>query len=53
MVLVKETEARRFVSDCMKAVGCDQSVADKVSNLLVTADLKGHKSHGFNRSVVS
>ena len=49
MVLVKEVEARRFVRDCMKAVGCDEQVAEKVSNLLVTADLKGHKSHGFNR----
>lgn len=49
MVLVKEAEARRFVSSCMEAAGCDAAAAARVADLLVEADLKGHKSHGINR----
>ena len=49
MVLVTESEALRFVSDAMCAAGCSKAVGGRVANLLVGADLKGHKSHGLNR----
>lgn len=49
MVWVKESESRRFARDCMASVGCETKVAEMVSNLLITADIKGHKSHGLNR----
>ena len=50
MVLVKEIEARRFVRDAMCAAGCSSDVGERVAELLVGADRKGHKSHGMNRS---
>lgn len=40
---------RTFVADCMQAIGTNQEHAQQLADLLVTADLRGHYSHGVNR----
>ncbi|CAD5211251.1 unnamed protein product [Bursaphelenchus xylophilus] len=47
--VVKTAEMRRFVVDCMKAVGASGDNGGKVADLLICADLRGHYSHGLNR----
>nr|XP_023023118.1 uncharacterized protein LOC111511334 [Leptinotarsa decemlineata] len=42
-------EARRFMVDCFKAVGCNQNHAEIVAENLLAADYRGHYSHGMNR----
>ncbi|KAE8737015.1 hypothetical protein FOCC_FOCC017528 [Frankliniella occidentalis] len=42
-------EARRFISDAMRAVGTAKDNADFLAEVLVEADYRGHYSHGLNR----
>ncbi|XP_028135688.2 uncharacterized oxidoreductase YjmC-like isoform X2 [Diabrotica virgifera virgifera] len=42
-------EARRFMVDCFKAVGSNQTHAEIVSDNLLEADYRGHYTHGMNR----
>lgn len=41
--------ARRFIVDCLVAVGTPESHAKQQADLLVEADNRGHYSHGMNR----
>lgn len=41
--------ARRFVQDCIVAAGGSAAHAADMADLLVTADHRGHFSHGMNR----
>lgn len=40
---------KRFITDCMIASGAKEEHAVQLSDLLVTADSRGHYSHGVNR----
>lgn len=42
-------EARRFMQECLKAAGADNSNANEMADLLIEADYRGHYSHGMNR----
>ncbi|CAG9864222.1 unnamed protein product [Phyllotreta striolata] len=42
-------ESRRFMIDCLKAVGAQQKHAEIVADNLLEADHRGHYSHGMNR----
>lgn len=42
-------EVRRFVEDCLLAVGAPLEAAKAQAALLVHADTVGHYSHGINR----
>ncbi|KAJ8717396.1 hypothetical protein PYW08_005795 [Mythimna loreyi] len=42
-------EVRRFMEDCLKAVGAPESEAQAHADLLMHADTVGHYSHGLNR----
>lgn len=46
---VPKDEVRRFIVDCMKKVGTKDSHAVSLAGNLVTADYRGHYSHGLNR----
>lgn len=46
---VKVSDAQRFMSDCLKAVGTASKAADLQAALLIQADKFGHPSHGLNR----
>ncbi|KAF2880771.1 hypothetical protein ILUMI_25399 [Ignelater luminosus] len=47
--LVPLKESRRFITECMEAVGTPTSHAEALADLLVEADYRGHYSHGMNR----
>ncbi|KAI6181501.1 hypothetical protein M3Y98_00836000 [Aphelenchoides besseyi] len=47
--VVKVEDMRRFVIDCMAAVGAKEENGKKVADLLIAADQRGHYSHGLNR----
>lgn len=47
--LVSIEETKRFVTDCLKAVGTEQENALAMAELLAEADKRGHFSHGLNR----
>jgi LDH2 family malate/lactate/ureidoglycolate dehydrogenase len=42
-------ECRRFIVDCMLAVGTPRPNAEALANILIEADYRGHYSHGMNR----
>uniref|UniRef100_A0A1Y1NQ32 Malate dehydrogenase n=1 Tax=Photinus pyralis TaxID=7054 RepID=A0A1Y1NQ32_PHOPY len=42
-------EARRFIVECLEAVGTPRIHASLQADLLVEADYRGHYSHGMNR----
>ncbi|XP_067678012.1 uncharacterized oxidoreductase YjmC-like [Haliotis asinina] len=42
-------EVQRFIEDCMRTVGTRADHATSLANNLVTADHRGHYSHGLNR----
>ncbi|CAG9864223.1 unnamed protein product [Phyllotreta striolata] len=42
-------ESRRFMVDCLKALGTKQEYAETVAENLLEADYRGHYSHGMNR----
>ncbi|KAM3956669.1 putative oxidoreductase YjmC isoform 1-T2 [Aphomia sociella] len=43
------TDAFRFMTDCLKAVGTSEKAAEQQADLLIQADRLGHPSHGMNR----
>ncbi|KAK9679661.1 Malate/L-lactate dehydrogenase [Popillia japonica] len=47
--LIPLAEAKRFISECLQAVGAPKKHADAMGDLLVAADRRGHMSHGMNR----
>ncbi|XP_023946389.2 uncharacterized oxidoreductase YjmC [Bicyclus anynana] len=49
MARVATTEALRFMTDCLKAVGASAKAAQQQAELLIEADRVGHPSHGLNR----
>jgi LDH2 family malate/lactate/ureidoglycolate dehydrogenase len=42
-------EIRRFVVDCMMAVGTPKNNAEKLAENIVEADYRGFYGHGLNR----
>lgn len=48
-VLVPKAEVERFVSDCLRSVGVVDEDSKTVGHHLMTADYRGHFSHGLNR----
>jgi len=47
--LVTPKEVKRFVIDCMAAIGTSTKHGAALADTLVAADTKGHYSHGLNR----
>lgn len=47
--LVEPQEARDFIQRCIETCGCTPEHAACVADVLVTADLRGHYSHGLHR----
>ncbi|KAL5006862.1 hypothetical protein ScPMuIL_015668 [Solemya velum] len=47
--VVRLPELRGFVVRCMQAVGATKEHAEPLADLLVSADYRGHYSHGLNR----
>jgi len=48
-VVVTRDELHRLVVKCMVVSGADEENAKVMADLLVTADYRGHYSHGLNR----
>ncbi|XP_012275543.1 uncharacterized protein LOC105697099 [Orussus abietinus] len=48
-LVVPKEEVVRFVADCLRKVGASPRDADVVGHHLMTADYRGHFSHGMNR----
>lgn len=46
---VRKDEVKRFITDCMVKVGTKETHAACLAGNLVTADYRGHYSHGLNR----
>ncbi|EPB66793.1 hypothetical protein ANCCEY_14114, partial [Ancylostoma ceylanicum] len=40
---------RRFMVDCLKAVGAVEAHARQLADVLIEGDVRGHYSHGLNR----
>lgn len=47
--LIPLREGRRFIIECLQAVGTPQKHAEAQADLLIEADYRGHFSHGMNR----
>ena len=47
--VVSNGEVKRFIEDCMTSVGTRRDHAESLADNLVTADYRGHYSHGLNR----
>lgn len=47
--IVPVEESRRFILECLVAVGTPKEHAKAMADLLVEADHRGHYSHGMNR----
>lgn len=47
--MIAVSEAKRFVVDCFVALETPMEHAELMADLLVTADYRGHFSHGMNR----
>lgn len=47
--LVSIPEVSAFIKRCMLAVGTPEAGASLLADVLVTADYRGHFSHGLNR----
>ena len=41
--------AKRFIKECIRSAGASASHATDMADVLVTADHRGHFSHGLNR----
>ncbi|WAR24475.1 MDH-like protein, partial [Mya arenaria] len=50
---VPKSEVERFIIDCMIKVGTKRDHAVSLANNLMTADYRGHYSHGLNRLGIS
>ncbi|OWF39450.1 Malate dehydrogenase [Mizuhopecten yessoensis] len=48
-IIVSRAELDRYVVECMMVSGASEDSARVMSDLLVTADYRGHYSHGLNR----
>ncbi|CAB3251155.1 unnamed protein product [Arctia plantaginis] len=48
-IRVRIAEARRFIVDCLKAAGANETPAMQQAELFIQADRMGHQSHGLNR----
>ena len=48
--VIEVNEMESFLTRCMVSVGTKESHAKILANCLVTADLRGHFSHGLNRA---
>lgn len=48
-IIVSRTELDRYVVECLIASGASEDSARVMSDVLVTADYRGHYSHGLNR----
>ena len=46
---VTKEEMHNFVRRCMKSVGMQDEWTEDLADVLVTADYRGHYSHGLNR----
>ena len=47
--IVAVTEVSKFIVRCMVAAGAPEDGANVLADVLVTADYRGHFSHGLNR----
>ena len=47
--LVAVSEVTNFIKRCMVAAGAPEAGANVLADVLVTADYRGHFSHGLNR----
>ncbi|XP_065167226.1 uncharacterized oxidoreductase YjmC-like [Atheta coriaria] len=47
--IIPLADAKRFMTDCMMAVGSPREHAEALAVLLAEADYRGHYSHGMNR----
>lgn len=47
--IIPLNESRRFITECMEAVGTPNEHAKALADILVEADYRGHYSHGMNR----
>ena len=47
--VVRKQEVQRFIADCMRKAGASAADAEAVAHHLMTADYRGHFSHGMNR----
>lgn len=48
-MVVPKQEVVRFIADCLGKAGSSQEDARTVAHHLMTADYRGHFSHGMNR----
>ncbi|XP_069110958.1 uncharacterized oxidoreductase YjmC-like [Argopecten irradians] len=48
-IIVSRTELDRYVVECLIASGASEDSARVMSDVLVTADYRGHYTHGVNR----
>lgn len=49
-LVVPREEVVRFIADCMRKAGAGTEDARAVAQHLMTADYRGHFSHGLNRA---
>uniref|UniRef100_A0A915DDF8 Malate dehydrogenase n=1 Tax=Ditylenchus dipsaci TaxID=166011 RepID=A0A915DDF8_9BILA len=47
--VVPVDQMRQFVHDCMVSVGANPQQSLQLADLLISADMRGHYSHGLNR----
>lgn len=48
-VLVSVAQVTDFIKRCMISIGTPEEHASSLADVLVTADYRGHYSHGLNR----
>jgi LDH2 family malate/lactate/ureidoglycolate dehydrogenase len=48
--IIEISEMESFLARCMVSVGTKESHAKTLANCLITADTRGHFSHGLNRT---
>ena len=46
---VAKKEVSEFIKRCMRSVGTPDEHAASLADILITADYRGHFSHGLNR----
>lgn len=49
VVTVAVPEVTDFIKRCMMSIGTPDEHASSLADILVTADYRGHFSHGLNR----
>lgn len=48
-IVISKTELHDFAVRCVVAAGADPNHATDLADVLLTADYRGHFSHGMNR----